>query len=91
MAKTAKTFRVVKPNRSSAQRPAPTKEDMEEARLQEYQQMYREVEQVVRLVEAHDNSDSIGGSDRGMTRQLLVSIRKCYTMMTWESRSQLMR
>lgn len=42
MARTTKTYRVVIRDGSSAQRLAPTEQDIEEAQLRDYQKMYHE-------------------------------------------------
>lgn len=45
MAMTARTYKVVRPDRSTAERPNPSEEEIKEARLLNYQQMYRDTEQ----------------------------------------------
>lgn len=65
MAKIARTYRVVRLDGSNDQRLAPTKEELEEVRLQDYQQMYIEVElaQATRPAEALDSSSNADGLD----------------------------
>lgn len=45
MARIARTYRVVRPDVSAAKRPNPSEEEIEAARILDYQQMYWEAEQ----------------------------------------------
>lgn len=67
MAKTATTYRVVRLYGSSAQWPVPTREEIDEERLQEFQQMYRDAEKKTGSAETPSSDGNEESNDNDET------------------------